>query len=126
MLLWLAVVGVSVVVGFVGWGVVGLGIGLGSGGKEGGRRTGGAGSTRGTVEPTAGLTDTPVVTPNDTDVPISELPAITGVDVPAGPFIMGSNDHGDDEKPPRTVDLPALRISKYETTKVQNEALVAA
>jgi formylglycine-generating enzyme required for sulfatase activity len=36
--------------------------------------------------------------------------------VPAGPFIMGSLEGDDDERPPHTVTLPAFYIDKYEVT----------
>lgn len=36
--------------------------------------------------------------------------------IPAGPFLMGSNQHQADEAPQHELDLPAFRISKYPIT----------
>ena len=41
------------------------------------------------------------------------LPDIAWVDVPAGPFIMGSDDPSHGALARRTVTLPAFKISKY-------------
>lgn len=53
-------------------------------------------------------------------------PDITWVDVPAGPFIMGNDNHDEDEKPTRTVSIQAFKISRYETTNAQYQAFVTA
>ncbi|MBK8540855.1 MAG: SUMF1/EgtB/PvdO family nonheme iron enzyme [Ardenticatenia bacterium] len=54
------------------------------------------------------------------------LPDIAWVDVPAGPFIMGSDDPSFGATPRRTVTLPAFKISKYETTQAQWQAFTNA
>jgi formylglycine-generating enzyme required for sulfatase activity len=41
------------------------------------------------------------------------------VEIPAGFFIMGSNDHGEDEKPEHKVFLDAYYIDKYEVSAQQ-------
>ncbi|MBK8540853.1 MAG: SUMF1/EgtB/PvdO family nonheme iron enzyme [Ardenticatenia bacterium] len=54
------------------------------------------------------------------------LPDIAWVDVPAGPFIMGSDDPSFNATARRTVTLPAFKISKYETTQAQWQAFTNA
>ncbi|MBK7781124.1 MAG: SUMF1/EgtB/PvdO family nonheme iron enzyme [Ardenticatenia bacterium] len=54
------------------------------------------------------------------------LPDIAWVDVPAGPFIMGSDDPSFGAMARRTVTLPAFKISKYETTEAQWQAFTNA
>ncbi|MBK8540263.1 MAG: SUMF1/EgtB/PvdO family nonheme iron enzyme [Ardenticatenia bacterium] len=54
------------------------------------------------------------------------LPDIAWVDVPAGPFIMGSDDPSHGALARRTVTLPAFKISKYETTQAQWQAFTNA
>ena len=54
------------------------------------------------------------------------LPDIAWVDVPAGPFIMGSDDPSFNAMARRTVTLPAFKISKYETTQAQWQAFTSA
>lgn len=54
------------------------------------------------------------------------LPDIAWVDVPAGPFIMGSDDPSFGATARRTVTLPAFKISKYETTQAQWQAFTNA
>ena len=46
--------------------------------------------------------------------------------VPAGEFIMGGDDIGDDERPQRKVYLGAFYIHKYEVTNAQYEVCVDA
>jgi formylglycine-generating enzyme required for sulfatase activity len=65
--------------------------------------------------------------------PAAELPAkITAADgadmvlVPAGPFLMGSLDGDADERPPRTLSLPAFYIDRFEVTHAQYAAFVQA
>ena len=49
-----------------------------------------------------------------------ELPPPAGmVLVPAGPFIMGSNNGGGDEQPVHTVNLDGFWIDQYEVTNIQ-------
>jgi len=46
----------------------------------------------------------------------SLLNALQMINIPAGNFIMGSNDGGDDEKPIHKVHVPAFKLSKNEIT----------
>ncbi|HYG33559.1 MAG TPA: formylglycine-generating enzyme family protein [Clostridia bacterium] len=46
--------------------------------------------------------------------------------VPAGPFIMGSLEGKDDEKPPHLVSLPAFYMDKHEVTCQQYQAFLKA
>ncbi|MBK7781121.1 MAG: SUMF1/EgtB/PvdO family nonheme iron enzyme [Ardenticatenia bacterium] len=62
----------------------------------------------------------------DKGVPQDGLPDIAWVDVPAGPFIMGSDDPLFGATDRRTVTLPAFKISKYETTQAQWQAFASA
>ncbi len=48
------------------------------------------------------------------------------IEIPAGEFIMGSEDGEDDEKPAHAVYLDAFKIDKYEVTNVQYQACVTA
>lgn len=50
------------------------------------------------------------------------LPDIVWCHVPAGAFIMGSDDHYDDEKPAHTIDLPDFYMSRYLITYAQYQA----
>ncbi len=57
------------------------------------------------------------------------LPDITWCEVPAGPFVMGSDKTRDkqaydDEIPQRKVDLPTFRINRYPVTNAQYRAFV--
>jgi formylglycine-generating enzyme required for sulfatase activity len=56
------------------------------------------------------------------------LPDIAWCEVPAGPFLMGSEDTDeqalDNEKPQRQVKLPAFRIAKYPVNNAQYAAFV--
>jgi formylglycine-generating enzyme required for sulfatase activity len=46
--------------------------------------------------------------------------------VPAGPFLMGSLDGDEDEKPPHVVTLPAFYIDKFEVTHEQYDRFITA
>jgi len=46
--------------------------------------------------------------------------------VPGGPFVRGSNDREDNEKPQTTIELQTLYMDQYEVTVEQYEACVAA
>ncbi len=76
-------------------------------------------------------TNTPVP-PTDTPLPaagavrISERDGAEMVYVPAGEFIMGSEDGADNEKPVHTVYLDAYWIDKYEVTNAQFKKCVDA
>jgi ribose/xylose/arabinose/galactoside ABC-type transport system permease subunit/formylglycine-generating enzyme required for sulfatase activity len=98
--------------------------------------------------PTPSLTPTPLPTP--TPVPTSAeetaksptpsptiptpsptipaLPPVTDImiEIPAGPFTMGSNTGGEDEAPAREVDLPAFEIDKFEVTNADFGSFVEA
>ncbi len=58
------------------------------------------------------------------------VPDLAWVDVPAGPFTMGSREEDqdayDDEKPAHQLELPAFRIGRYPITNVQYRPFVAA
>ncbi len=58
------------------------------------------------------------------------LPDILWVEVPAGPFLMGSTDDEkdayDDERPQHTLDLPAFWIGRYPVTHAQYQPFLAA
>ena len=96
-------------------------------------------------------TDTPV--PTDTPAPTTEnageeatkaptatkvpptstpttapLPPVTDVmvEVPAGPFTMGSNAGGPEDAPAHEVDVPAFAIDQWEVTNADFETFVAA
>ena len=47
------------------------------------------------------------------------------ITIPAGSFLMGSNDY-DDEKPPHQVTLPEFKIGKYPVTNAQYLRFVQA
>ena len=57
-------------------------------------------------------------------VAVTPLPDIFWRNIPAGPFIMGSDDGDADEKPAHSVTLPAFQISQYPITNVQYSAFV--
>lgn len=63
----------------------------------------------------------PVVTPTE---PTTSAPAGM-VLIPAGTFMMGSNDY-DDEKPPHQVSVEAFYMDKYEVTVAQYQKFLAA
>jgi formylglycine-generating enzyme required for sulfatase activity len=46
------------------------------------------------------------------------------VKIPAGSFMMGSNDGDDDEKPIHRVNVPEFLMGKYQVTKAQYEAVM--
>ncbi|MEW5957176.1 MAG: SUMF1/EgtB/PvdO family nonheme iron enzyme [Chloroflexota bacterium] len=59
------------------------------------------------------------------------LPDILWCDIPAGPFLMGSDKETDsqawdDETPQHTVELPGYKISRYPVTNAQFAAFVEA
>jgi len=58
---------------------------------------------------------------------MTQLPDIEWCEVPAGEFIMGSEDISDDEKPQHTVNLPyTYKAAKYPITNAQYNAFVEA
>jgi len=58
------------------------------------------------------------------------MPDIDWIEIPAGPFTMGSREDDDQadeaEKPAHPIDLPAFRISRYPITNAQYQPFVAA
>jgi formylglycine-generating enzyme required for sulfatase activity len=66
-------------------------------------------------EATQAPTEVPSEEPSPTPAP---LPAVTDVmvEIPAGTFMMGSDDGGREDKPAHEVDLPAYEIDKFEVT----------
>ena len=67
--------------------------------------------------------------PTPTSRPYKQIPlAHEWLEVPAGPFLMGSNDvelyESDDEFPLHTVELDTYWISRYETTNAQYKLFV--
>jgi formylglycine-generating enzyme required for sulfatase activity len=58
----------------------------------------------------------------------TDIPDLVWVDIPAGPFTMGSRegdkDAYDDEKPAHQVELPAFRIARYPITNAQYRPFV--
>jgi len=76
-----------------------------------------------TVTPTSSPTQTPVIS---TATPPTLTPLPTMVYVPAGEFIMGSDEGDSDEQPVHTVYLDAFYIDKYEVTNAQYRRCVEA
>ena len=56
---------------------------------------------------------------------LPDEPLLGFVEVPAGPFQMGS-DEDSDEQPPHSVNLPAFYIARYPVTVAQFQAFVDA
>jgi formylglycine-generating enzyme required for sulfatase activity len=75
-------------------------------------------------------TDTPTETPTATDTPVpptyTPTPTIPPgmVYIPAGEFIMGSEEGRSNERPTHTVYLDAFYIDKYEVTNAQYQVCV--
>jgi formylglycine-generating enzyme required for sulfatase activity len=80
-------------------------------------------NTQPTATPAHFVTATPPLGVGSTK--ISPIDGATMVYVPAGEFLMGSNDY-DDEKPPHTVYLDAFWIDKYEVTNALYKKCVSA
>jgi formylglycine-generating enzyme required for sulfatase activity len=57
-------------------------------------------------------------TPAPTDTPAPQAPAVTDimVEIPAGPFTVGSDEGDPEDSPAREVDLPAFEIDRFEVT----------
>jgi formylglycine-generating enzyme required for sulfatase activity len=78
-----------------------------------------------TPEPGALPTPTPAgptPTPEPTKLPITDIM----VEVPAGPFTMGSDASDPEDAPAHEVDLPAFEIDKFEVTNVDFATFVEA
>ncbi|TEU19496.1 MAG: hypothetical protein E3J21_03515 [Anaerolineales bacterium] len=79
---------------------------------------------------------TPTPLPTPTPAPTSEAEATKGptplpvtdimIEIPAGPFTMGSDAGNEDEAPAREVDLPAFEIDKFEVTNADFAQFVEA
>jgi rhamnose transport system permease protein len=65
----------------------------------------------------------PTATPAPTEMP---KPDVEMVEVPAGPFIMGSDSADPDESPPHEVNLPTFYIDKFEATNNDFEMFATA
>jgi sulfatase modifying factor 1 len=64
---------------------------------------------------------------SDAPAPADEVPLEeVMVEIPAGPFIRGTDVGGFDERPPREIFLDAFRIDRYEVTNHQYAQFVAA
>ena len=48
------------------------------------------------------------------------------IEIPAGPFIMGSDTGGQEDAPAQEVDLPAFAIDQFEVTNADFESFVTA
>ena len=70
---------------------------------------------------------TPTPAPEGTDVP-TPAPTVTDVmvEIPAGPFTMGTDEGSPDETPAHEVDVPAFRMDKFEVTNVDFVTFVEA
>jgi ribose transport system permease protein len=85
-------------------------------------------------------TPTPRATPTPTPTAVTEtgataeatqvptVPPVTDdmVEIPAGPFIMGSDTGAEDEAPAHEVDLPAFEMDKFEVTNADFARFVEA
>ena len=78
-----------------------------------------------TQAPAEQATEAPTEAPPPTSPP---APAITDimVEIPAGPFAMGSDEGDREDKPAHEVDLPAYEIDKFEVTNADYSAFVEA
>jgi formylglycine-generating enzyme required for sulfatase activity len=77
------------------------------------------------VKPELGKTDVKPL-PVSGGIRIRQKDGMKMVYIPAGPFQMGSNDGGSDEKPVHTVYLDAYYIDAYEVTNAQYRKFVEA
>lgn len=71
---------------------------------------------------------TPTPRPTPTPAPEATAPPVTDImiEVPAGPFTMGSDTGEGDETPAHEVDLPAFEIDKFEVTNADFAQFVEA
>lgn len=78
------------------------------------------------AKPTASVAPSkPTVAPSGV-LPANTIAGLAWVRIPAGGFIMGSDDKGEDEKPQHRVNLPEYSISKTPVTVAQFAAFVKA
>ena len=75
-----------------------------------------------TLTPTPTLTATPTATPFPPE--LKDKKNVEMIFIPAGEFLMGSDEDASDEKPAHTVFMDAYYIDKYETTNEQYELCV--
>jgi formylglycine-generating enzyme required for sulfatase activity len=62
--------------------------------------------------------------PAEQTEPVQSAPAVTDImiEIPAGPFTMGSDDGDPEDAPAHEVDLPAFEIDKFEVTNADFDA----
>ena len=67
-------------------------------------------------------------TPEAAEEPAPQTPSVTDVmvEIPAGPFIMGSDEADPEDAPAQQIDLPAFEIDKFEVTNADFGAFVQA
>jgi len=68
-----------------------------------------------TATPEPGETPVPTVPPTPTEEPAPTVPEVM-VQVPAGPFMMGTNEGSGDDTPAHEVDLPPFEIDQFEVS----------
>ena len=78
-----------------------------------------------TITPSQTLTQTPTPTLGIGSTKISPIDGATMLYIPAGEFLMGSNDNNN-EMPPHTVYLDAYWMDKHEVSNAQYEKCVVA
>ena len=79
-----------------------------------------------TATPEPGVTPEPTVPPpTPTEEPAPTVPDVM-VQVPAGPFVMGTNDGSGDDTPAQEVDLPAFEIDQFEVSNQDFAVFVQA
>jgi len=78
--------------------------------------------------PTPMPTPTSVPTPASAETPEPTAPPVTDImiEIPAGPFTMGSDTGEADETPTHEVDLPAFEIDQFEVTNADFAQFVEA
>jgi formylglycine-generating enzyme required for sulfatase activity len=78
--------------------------------------------------PTPRPTPTPAPTPAPEETAAPTAPPVTDImiEIPAGPFAMGSDAGDPDEAPAHEVDLPAFEIDKFEVTNADFAQFVEA
>jgi len=78
--------------------------------------------------PEPGVTPEPTVEPTPTEEPAPPAPTVPDimVQVPAGPFTMGTNDGSGDDTPAHDVDLAAFEIDQFEVSNKDFAVFVQA
>ncbi len=102
------------------------------GGEDGPTQEPSGGVAEATPTPAALATPTPRPAP-PTPTPIEQGEEVEGsgvadvmIEIPAGPFIMGSDEGDPEDGPAHSVDLPAYEIDKFEVTNADFEKFVEA